>query len=86
MLNAVGQGTFIQPNIIQDSPQQNAQKNIQTKVDVQTRAQDKGTTQVEVSGNSNFQKIAQDILAKRAENTETFKPAVERGQIVNLLV
>ena len=86
MVNSVGQGTFIQPNIIQDSLQQNAQKNIQTKVDVQSRTQDRSSTQVEVSGNSNFQKIAQDILAKRAENTESFKPAFERGQIVNLLV
>jgi hypothetical protein len=82
MTAQIGQSQQIQPNIIQNSVQQNAQKIVQR--DAQPKPQ---TVDSRPQGqNQNFQKLAEQILAQRSANTETVKPTIDRGQVVDLLV
>ena len=80
MSGQIGQTPLIQPNIIQNSQQNNAQKAVQRE----SVAPD--TTNQSASQNQNFQKIAADILAARASGDATVKPTIDRGQVVDILV
>jgi len=81
MSGQIGSATSqIQQNIIQNSPQQNAQKSVQREVKQELQNQSAG------SGTENFQKLAQDILAKRAAGEAVIQPTIERGQVVDITV
>jgi hypothetical protein len=75
-------GPQIQQNVIQNSVQQNAKQAVEQKV------RDNAPNQVkpQQDQNQNFQKLAEQVLANRANGTEVQKPSVERGQVVDLLV
>lgn len=81
MTGQIGQGPQIQTNIIQNSVQQNAQKAV-----IQKETQPQAADSRPQGQNQNFQKLAEEILAQRSANTETVKPTIDRGQVVDLLV
>jgi hypothetical protein len=76
----IGQVPQYQPNIIQNSPQQNAQKTVQQQVQKQQ------TEITEQPKNENFQKLAEQVLAKRASGEAVQKLVADRGQVIDLLV
>lgn len=80
MSGSIGSSTSqVQPNIIQNSVQQNAQQSVQRQVQ-------KPTPEVaQTTQNQNFQKLAENIIAQRA-NADAVQQAPQRGQVVNLLV
>ena len=79
-MTQIGSTPQIQPNIIQNSPQDNAQKAVRQNV----QAREEQTSPA--PENKNFQKLAEDILAKRASGDAVQKPAIERGQVIDLLI
>jgi hypothetical protein len=84
MSGAIGSTpTQIQPNIIQNSVQQNAQKTVQRET---TQQQAPNREVAQAQSNQNFQKIAQDIIASRAEAPVVDSGSSQRGQVVDILV
>jgi len=81
MSGSIGQTPQLQSNVIQNSVQQNAQKSI-------NRQAQPGQNQdvAKAQSNQNFQKIAQDIIASRADAPVTDSGSSQRGQVVDLLV
>ena len=79
MSGSIGSTPQVTPNIIQNSVQQNAQQSIQR----QTQQPQREVAQP--AQNQNFQKLAENIIAQRA-NAETVQQAPSRGQVVDLLV
>lgn len=80
-MTPIGQAPQLQPNLIQSAPQQVSQKPVQ-----QQQSQSKQNQSIEFSENKNFQKLAEDILAKRSSGEVTQKPAIERGQVLDLVI
>lgn len=83
-MTQIGQTPQLQPGLIQNSqpqPSSNQQK------PVRQEAQSRGNTGgQDVDTNTNFQKLAEDILAKRASGEAVQRPAVERGQVLDIVV
>ena len=80
MSGSIGPAPQIQPNVIQNSVQQNAQKAVQ-------RDSDNTNGQVaQANANQDFVKLAQDIIAERASGVEVGSSSSDRGQVVDLLV
>ena len=80
-MNQIGQAPLLQPNLIQSTPQQSVPKPVQPQAQ---KAQNSSSPAQ--SENRNFQKLAEDVLAKRASGEAVQRPAVERGQVLDLLV
>jgi hypothetical protein len=76
---------FIQPlpARVQENVQQNADQNLRNSSSGKQRTELSETSQNETA---NFQKLAQNILEQRASGEVTQKPAIERGQVLNILV
>jgi len=77
MSGSIGSTPQITPNTIQNSVQNNAQQSIQRQ------AQQPQRDVAQAQSNQNFQKIAEDIIAQRANN-EAVQQAPSRGQVVDL--
>ena len=84
-MTQIGQAPQFQPNVIRDSFQQPQKQPAkpQEKPIAEEKTLSSGLQQ---QSNQNYQKLAQDILAKRAAGEAVQRSAVERGQVVNLLV
>ena len=80
-MTSIGQVPQLQPNLIQSAPQQVSRQPVQSQTQ-QTR-QDQSP---DVSETKNFQKLAEQVLAKRASGEVVQKPAIERGQVLDLVV
>ncbi len=80
MSSSIGSAPQIQPNIIQNSVQQNAQQA------VKRQTQQSSAPVAQAQQNQNFQQIAQDIIAQRTSSAEVSQQANQRGQVVDLLV
>ena len=80
MSGSIGSTPQIQPNIIQNSVQKNAQQAVQRD------SQQPNAEVAQSNQNQNFQKLAQDIIAQRTNSTEISQQAAQRGQVVDLLV
>lgn len=79
MSGSIGSTPQILPNTIQNSVQNNAQQSIQR----QTQQPQREVAQTQQ--NQNFQKLAENVIAQRA-NSENVQQAPSRGQVVDLLV
>lgn len=82
-MTPIGQTPPLQPGLIQNQPQSQTQKQ-PVRQDTAQRQETQGRDVL--SSNTNFQKLAEDILAKRAAGEATQRPAVERGQVLDIIV
>ena len=80
MSGQIGSVPQFQPGVVQQKVQQ--QTTQPAKPDVKAPSAEVA----QANQNQNFQKLAQDIIAKRADAPVESQPAQGRGQIVNLLV
>lgn len=86
MSGSIGQTPQIQPNVIQQNAQQNAQRSVNR--DAQQGSSNNSSREVaQAQSNQNFQQLAQDIIASRAEAPVSGgNAAPQRGQVLDILV
>lgn len=82
-MTPIGQAPQLQPNLIQTAVQQDSS---QRQVQQQAQQARSETTSRASAETQNFQKLAEEVLAKRASGESVQRPAVERGQVLDMLV
>jgi|GEM_PF-2455190 len=87
MSGSIGQTPQFQPNIAQQNVQQNAQRAVNKDQSGSSQSNNSTKELAQAQSNQNFQKLAQDIIASRAEAPVSGGNGGQKlGQVVDILV
>ena len=94
MINQTGGFSQFPNNILQSGTQQNGQlqQNAQNKPAETNKPQQNRSAEASSSQNTNrqsgtdYKALAESIIAKRKEQSESFQPAAQRGSVLDITV